>query len=379
MSKVIATLAVTALLIVAASAFTRIPIKRALPLNKALRKGQPKIARVLRTVGDNDVVIHDLMNAQFYGPISIGTPAQPFQVVFDTGSSNLWVPGAACGSSCLLKPRYNSAASSTYVANGTIFNIMYGSGPVSGFESDDVVQIGDQTIRRQVFAQITNASGLGLAFDIAPWEGIMGLAWPSISVTRATPVFFNLISQNPNMQKVFSIALPDASGTNGVLDIGGIDSTHYTGDLVNVSLTEETYWQSTFASLKVGNTEVISSTTRMVVDSGTSLIVGPTSIVASIATQLGATQLMPGRYTVSCLSVPFLPTIQFNVGGTEWSLTPSDYIINDEDVECLLGIAGMDLPEPITGLWILGDVFMRKVFTVFDVENKQVRLAYMKQ
>ncbi|CUG89429.1 aspartate protease, putative [Bodo saltans] len=378
MSKHIVTVAVAALLVVAASALTRIPLKRGLPLAKALRKDQPRIERTLR-VGDNDVVIHDLMNAQFYGPISIGTPAQQFQVVYDTGSSNLWIPAKTCGASCLLKPRYDSSASSTYVANGTAFNIMYGSGPVSGFESNDVVNLGDQQVTSQVFAQITNASGLGLAFDVAPWDGIMGLAWPSISVTGATPVFFNLITQNPSMQQVFSIALPDASGTNGVMDIGGIDTAHYTGDLVNVSLTEETYWQSTFASLTVGTTAIVSTSTRMVIDSGTSLIVGPTTIVAQIAAQIGATEIMAGKYTVSCLAVPYLPTIQFNVGGVQWSLSGSDYVINDEDVECILGIAGMDLPEPITGLWILGDVFMRKVFTVFDVQNKQVRLAYMKQ
>jgi saccharopepsin len=40
----------------------------------------------------------DYQNLQYYAPISLGTPAQDFKVVLDTGSSNLWVPGTACNS-----------------------------------------------------------------------------------------------------------------------------------------------------------------------------------------------------------------------------------------------------------------------------------------
>jgi cathepsin D len=81
---------------------------------------------------ESDVAINDYGNAQYYGEISVGTPAQKFQVIFDTGSSNLWVPSKKCGFSCLLKHKYDNSKSSTYVKNDGDFNIMYGSGPVSG-------------------------------------------------------------------------------------------------------------------------------------------------------------------------------------------------------------------------------------------------------
>ena len=65
----------------------------------------------------SSVNITDFLNAQYYGPVEIGTPPQHFKVVYDTGSSNTWVPGKNCSVPKLDK--YDSSASSTFTANGS--------------------------------------------------------------------------------------------------------------------------------------------------------------------------------------------------------------------------------------------------------------------
>jgi cathepsin D len=222
---------------------------------------------------------------------------------------------------------------------------------------------------------VTNASGLGAAFLLSKFGGIMGLGWPAISVTRATPVFFNFIQQRPSMEQVFAFYLPNTGGDQGTFTFGGIDRRRFTGELHNVSLTEQSYWQTDMDSFYVGDVK-LAGKSRIVLDSGTSTLAGPTSYVTTFANLVNATELLPGRYTVPCYAIPFLPTLNISIGGKVWQLTGQDYIINDEDVECLLGMMGIDVPPPAGPLWIMGDVFMRKVYTVFDAANSQLRFAY---
>merc|ERR1719162_1204273 len=52
--------------------------------------------------------------SEYFGTVSIGSPAQDFHVLFDTGSGNLLLPSATCdGLACSKHRRLNASRSTT--------------------------------------------------------------------------------------------------------------------------------------------------------------------------------------------------------------------------------------------------------------------------
>lgn len=325
---------------------------------------------------DGSIVINDYENSQYYGEITLGTPAQSFEVIFDTGSADLWVASSNCDSSCGRHAEYDSSKSSTYQANGTSFDIMYGSGPVSGYQSIDTLNMGGLDVTNQEFAEVTNAEGLGAAYLMGKFDGILGMAFGVLSVNSVPTPFDNLVSQGLVDKPEFSFFLGNSNEEAGELLLGGTDSAYYTGDITYVPLLSATYWEITLDNFEVdGTSYVTSSEHKAIVDSGTSILTGPSSEVSKIASSLGGKEIVPGEYLVKCDYDG--PNFDFTIDGNVYTLTPKDYLIPDGNL-CLLGLMALDIPEPTGPLWILGDVFMRKYYTVFDTANKRVGFALAK-
>jgi hypothetical protein len=89
---------------------------------------------------------------------------------------------------------------------------------------------------------------------MAQFDGVLGLAFDSISVDHVTPVWYNLLSQGLVSQPVFAFWLNRVMGSKvgGELVLGGVDPNHYTGDFVYVPLSQKTYWRFSVDSLGVG-------------------------------------------------------------------------------------------------------------------------------
>ncbi|KAI3360082.1 hypothetical protein L3Q82_014401 [Scortum barcoo] len=315
----------------------------------------------------------NFMDAQYYGMISIGTPPQNFTVLFDTGSSNLWVPSIHCSFldlACWLHHRYNSKKSSTYVQNGTQFSIQYGRGSLSGFISGDTVSVAGLPVPSQQFGEAVKQPGI--TFAVARFDGVLGMAYPSISVADVTPVFDTVMAAKLLPENIFSfyISRDPKAAVGGELILGGTDPQYYTGDLHYVNVTRKAYWQIKMDGIEVGNQLTLCKAgCQAIVDTGTSLIVGPKEEVRALHKAIGALSLLVGEYLIDCKKIPSLPVVSLNIGGKTFNLTGEDYVIKESQMGisiCLSGFMAMDIPPPAGPLWILGDVFIGKYYTVFD-------------
>ncbi|KAJ9180386.1 hypothetical protein P3X46_008639 [Hevea brasiliensis] len=242
---------------------------------------------------DIDIVpLKNFLDTQYFGEIGIGSPPQKFTVIFDTGSSNLWIPSSKCYFSlaCYFHSRYKSSQSSTYTMNGTTCEIQYGSGSIAGFFSQDSVEVGNLVVRDQDFIEVTREGSL--TFVLAKFDGILGLGFQEISVGNAVPVWYNMMQQHLVGDDVFSFWLnkdPEAA-EGGEIVFGGVDEKHYKGKHTYVPITRKGYWQFSMGDFLIGDhsTGVCQWGCPAIVDSGTSLLAGPTAIVAEINNAIGA-------------------------------------------------------------------------------------------
>jgi len=327
--------------------------------------------------GDHTVPISNFLNAQYFSEITIGTPPQTFKVILDTGSSNLWVPSSECGSiACYLHTKYDSSSSSTHKKNGTSFKVDYGSGSVAGFISHDDVNIGDLKIKEQLFAEVTEEPGLAFAFG--RFDGILGLGYDTISVNKIVPPFYSMIDQGLLDEPVFAFYLSDTNnGDESEAIFGGVNKDHYTGKIVEIPLRRKAYWEVDLDAISFGDATVELDNTGVILDTGTSLIALPSTLAELLNKEIGAKKSYNGQYTVECDKRDSLPDLTFTLSGHDFSIGPYDYILEVQG-SCISSFMGMDLPEPVGPLAILGDAFLRKWYSVYNLGSHTVGLAKSK-
>jgi len=184
-----------------------------------------------------------------------------------------------------------------------------------------------------------------------------------------------MIAQNLVAQPIFSVYLDSTPGdSNSMILFGAIDSSYYTGPITYVPCAEpESYWMLYLNSITVNGNDVGGCGSSIipcfgVVDTGTSLLVVPPAAYAQFVSDIGPVN-------ADCSNIGKLPNISFGFTevSTQFVIPPQLYVIKDPVQGCQLGIQGMDLDG--ISLYILGDVFIRQYYTIFDRGQNQVGFA----
>ncbi|EOA18347.1 hypothetical protein CARUB_v10006868mg [Capsella rubella] len=304
----------------------------------------------------------------YYGDITIGTPGQRFTVVFDTGSSDLWVPSGDKWEADEPHNLYDSQKSSTYKPNGTNVALGYATGDLKGILSSDTVDIGGITITDQYFTEARSTPEKDPLRE-APFDGILGLGSPQISATETRPVWYSMMRQGKIEEKMFSIwyGRSEDSGAGGEIVFGGKNTAHYTGEHFYVNVREDDdyfFFQMNNIFFGTIDTNICSTGCKVFVDSGSTSIVGPSGSIADIKERIGA--------KLDCKNLEKLPDVTFTIEGRSFSVSPHDYIRLSD---CTTRFVGSDNYD----FWILGMPFIRAFHTVFDFEKlPTVRVGFAK-
>jgi len=214
----------------------------------------------------------------------------------------------------------------------------------------------------------------GTTWTTAKFDGILGMAWQSISADNVPPVFNVLFNQGfvgTNNSFAFYLTKGD-SQPGSTLTLGGYDITASKNDWVSHNLIAETYWQISIDSISVvGGKSVTITGIKAIVDSGTSVLVADSNIAKQILAQIPAVN-------EDCSNINSLPTVNIVIDKVTYALTPANYVwkvTSEGQTQCINGWQSTDFPSELRNCVILGDLFISTYYTQFNYGAKTVSFA----
>ena len=335
------------------------------------------------------------MDSFYFATVKIGTPPQEFNLVLDTGSSDTWVVSTGCTSEqCPPNVhKFDSSKSHTFHSSDQPFHVTYGTGGINkGRLVSDTMSIANFTVASQTFAEALDMRKNTVR---APTSGIMGLGFESLATSGATPLWQVLMMEKKVEERVFSFQLKnnmrdvhqsEEIRPGGIFTLGMLDKSQYQGDINWVKVPSRFgnkgvgYWAIPLDHVKVNRRRLPpGSNPYAVIDTGTTLIGGPPDAVRAIYSSIpGArpAQVGEGYFAFPC-HTRF--SIKFNFGG-------HDYEIDRENINLGRMSSGSDMcvgaifaqqTGPHMPGWIVGDSFLKTVFSAFRYEPQSIGFAQL--
>lgn len=303
-------------------------------------------------------------DAEYYVEMLVGTPGQNMNLLFDTGSSDLWLFGTeVSGSVDPGQARWNESASSTatLVQNGT-WDISYADGSgASGTIYKDTISLAGISVNNQGVEYATNVSAMRSGGNILgpPTSGIVGFGFDSGNTASPAQntVFSNMKASLDSA--LFTVDLKHRA--DGTFGFGYIDNSAYTGSIAYTDVNNTgAYWGMTASGYSVGNGTKVSTNMTGIADTGGSGMAVPSAPYKAYKKAIGG--------DVTCDTV--MPDFYFYIGDSKIKVAGEHLKTNDGNGTC-----GLFLSNGGSGA-LFGSAAMAGAYVVFDAGDNGPRIGW---
>merc|ERR1740138_23879 len=306
--------------------------------------------------------------------MSLGNPPQPFKVIFDTGSGNLIVPSQDCTvPGCAPHHKYARNASNTGMAitnekgEGNA-EISFGTGQIAGDFFRDKLCIGESLCIDASFIAADRETTE--PFQEIPFDGIMGLGFKDLSMGEGFNIVDDL-NKNGGTGGVSQFSFFVSDGEDSEVTFGGYRPERLASDIIWAPVKVQSWWQVAIDDITFNNQpkNLCAGQCQVAVDTGTSMLAGPTDMVDKLTNLVGAKD--------DCSNYDSLPKLGFQIGDTVLNLKPDDYMDRSAS-GCSFSLMALDVPPPKGPVFIFGDPFLRRFVTIYDRSKPAVGFAVAK-
>jgi cathepsin D len=314
----------------------------------------------------------DGQDLSYFSKIKFGSEGKDMWMLLDTGAANTWVMGSNCTTSaCSAHDTFGSQDSSTLHVTTTTWGISYGTGAVEGVTVTDTVAFANYTVEMG-FGSATNTSN---DFNNYPMDGILGLGRPASNQIGMPTVMQVLDDKNLLQANILGIHLQRNSdgAKDGQITFGGIDHSKFQGSLSYTATVsaDSSLWEIPVDGVAVSGANCKFTGRSAIIDTGTSYVLMPLADAKILHAQIPGSTNTGGspNFMIPCSTTK---TIQFTFSGVIYSVQPDDYLGKADSTGkmCASNIIGQQAYS--ANQWILGDVFLKNVYTVFDFDKDRI-------
>lgn len=313
-------------------------------------------------------------------PLGLGTPAQQFNLAIDTGSPITWVVASSCVSSICsrVSNHFDCTASSSCQQSSTPFNISYVDGSkVAGSYIAEKYTLGSLSFKGAVGLVSDDSSAMGATVD-----GIMGLwYYPQGSEIPILNVLKNSSAlAQPQIGVWLKSSSSEANAPGGEITFGGADTSRYSGDISYVNCGGNSPWTIPVGGMTVNGQTIETSGAMATLDTGTSLMLVSQTVSDAINGAIpGALKDPKTGWFLPCtgnypITITF-GTRQVTIPYSALAVQDQTATTNDGSTVCLSAAMYPTGDTATISDWLLGDAFLKNVYTVFDFSTPKGRIG----